>query len=446
MDWDEKLPDELAAKWQNFRTSLKDVEKVHIPRWIGTQKGVPFQLHGFADASNDAYASAIYYRVVTLQDQIKTGLLTSKARVAPIKGKQTIPRLELQAALLTAQLMDTVVTALGDRHITVKFWSDSTTVIHWINKSAHLFKDFVAHRVTEVQEISNKHHASWQYVNTIDNPADVASRGSDATDLLQNNLWWNGPNFLQLDETEWPKMPDSRESEASAYAEETKPRKVHVVTTNSSNSSISILEKFENISKVFLVTAFVLRFVKNIKAAAIKKKLSSNEEIQSPNKQNSVNLVKVAENSEPLNELLKKCPPISRMELIEAEEFLCKQAQASAYAEEISCLRKEKPLPRHSKLVSLAPFIDQNGLIRVGGRLRNAIIPFNVRHPIILPGDSLIAKKLIKMNHLTSLHGGVQMVTRELRQKYWLIGGRNAIRFELFKCTVSNQHPNKWLH
>lgn len=174
--WDEKWPEELLARWLHSRSSLKDVEKLDIPRWIGTRKESPFELHGFADASNDAYAGAIYYRVTTSDGHIKTGLLTSKARVAPVKTKQTIPRLELQAAVLTSQLMDATLKALGDWQIIVNFWSDSTTVLHWLKKSPHTFKDFVAHRVAEVQEISSKHQAAWQYVNTIDNPADVASR------------------------------------------------------------------------------------------------------------------------------------------------------------------------------------------------------------------------------------------------------------------------------
>lgn len=128
-------------------------------------------------------------------------------------------------------------------------------------------------------------------------------------------------------------MPDSTANEASAYATEIKPLKVHVTAAK---PSFSILERFESISTVFLVSAFVLRLMKNLKAAVAKRKtgLTDRDQPKPPEETNiCVNLVDVAEKSEHLSELLKKCEPVRRFELIEAENLWYKLTQASAYAE-----------------------------------------------------------------------------------------------------------------
>lgn len=410
LDWDTKLPEHLLNPWLKFRSTMKEVEKLTIPRWIGTAQSFPFELIGFADASNNAYAAAIYYKVVDERGIIKCGLLTSKARVAPIK-RMTVPRLELQAALLTTQLMETTIKALGDRDITIRYFSDSTTVIAWLKKSPHVLKDFVSHRVCEIQETTKKHRANFRYVPSADNPADVASRGCDAPDLLEANLWWYGPEWLTLEPDRWPKAPESlTTNELDSIKLEEKPPKVHVVT----KENHWLLDDFESISRLNLVTAFVLRFVNNTKAAVAKRKLSG--------------IPKTNGKTEPIVKLLERVAPVKRIELLAAEKFWCKMTQASAYAGDLNFLRKHKELPRNSKLMAANPIIDEDGLLRVGGRLDNALISYNEKHPIILPGNSLLCKKLIMRSHLWLLHGGIQLVKRNLRENYWFTNGRDVVK------------------
>lgn len=88
-----------------------------------------------------------------------------------------------------------------------------------------------------------------------------------------------------------------------------------------------------------------------------------------------------------------------------AEEFWCKFTQESAYSDELKCLRNGKEIPPKSKLNALAPILDAGGMIWVGGRLENANISYDERHPIIVPGDSLFAMKLIKKTHMYLLRG-----------------------------------------
>ena len=123
-------------------------------------------------------------------------------------AKQTIPRLELLACLLASRLLDSVKKALEvesfwtTKVLNIEYvilWTDSTTALHWIRNSEKEYKVWVQNRVTEIRQITST--ATWRYCPTQSNPADVASRGALAVQLINDNKWWHGPNFLQdLDE------------------------------------------------------------------------------------------------------------------------------------------------------------------------------------------------------------------------------------------------------
>ena len=127
------------------------------------------EIHGFSDACNHGYGACLYIR------KISVSLLCSKSRVAPLKT-QTIPRLELNAALLLARLFKNVKDNLDIQFDRAYFWTDSEIVLHWINTSPQLLKMYVANRVTEIQKYTEI--GSWKYVPTESNPADLLSRGA----------------------------------------------------------------------------------------------------------------------------------------------------------------------------------------------------------------------------------------------------------------------------
>ena len=111
------------------------LEQVQLPRCYFSADKKPFlcQLHGFCDASEKAYAAVIYLRTVYTERSVELCLVGSKTRIAPIKG-QTIPRLELLGAVILAQLMDSVHTALKSQLLDRLFyWTDSYTVLCWIH-------------------------------------------------------------------------------------------------------------------------------------------------------------------------------------------------------------------------------------------------------------------------------------------------------------------------
>ena len=104
LDWDDQLPSELLNQWMDMYLRLSQVNEIAVDRLV-LAKGQPteIQLHGFCDSSEKAYGACLYLRSVNQQGEVKTKLLCSKSRVAPVK-KITLPQLELCAALLLALL------------------------------------------------------------------------------------------------------------------------------------------------------------------------------------------------------------------------------------------------------------------------------------------------------------------------------------------------------
>ena len=149
--------------------------------------------------------------VVTEKDHQVT-LLTSEARVTPLKA-MSIPRLELTAARTLAQLLEIVKEALkGEVELTsINLWTDSMTTLWWIrNKKG--WKHYVTNRVNEI--LQKTEIADWRHCPGTQNPADIGSRGMKSAELKENDLWWNGPEWIG-DRNRWPKSEEVEETEES---------------------------------------------------------------------------------------------------------------------------------------------------------------------------------------------------------------------------------------
>ena len=131
-----------------------------------------------------------------------TSIVTSKTRVAPIK-RLTIPRLELNGALILAQLLYHCKNVLDLPLSSVHAWTDSTIVLAWIQGNPRRFKVYVGNRVAQILELIPAD--CWRHVVSEDNPADCASRGMFPSELLIHDLWWDGPSWLKSEPSQWPK-------------------------------------------------------------------------------------------------------------------------------------------------------------------------------------------------------------------------------------------------
>ncbi|XP_076301700.1 uncharacterized protein LOC143219711 [Lasioglossum baleicum] len=406
-DWDERLPADLLEKWQSYCRSLQDLNEIRIPRWTGvTSTTAEYELHGFSDASSRAFAAAVYIRVIQANTSVKTTLIAAKSKVAPLKTL-SIPRLELNAAVLLSKLIESILSTLQCPTAPIYCWTDSTVVLDWMNKHPSTWNTFVANRVADIQ--SRLPSASWRHVPTASNPADCASRGILPSELRDHALWWHGPPWLGKSPQHWPaRRTDCRETDPNHDATviaELRGGRVHTVAPETTNMELP--EQFSSWPKLLRVTAYILRFITNARPK---------------------------QSSEP-----KTLTRLTAVNVNEARLYWCRTAQCAAFPNEIQALRQGRALPSKSPLLKLHPFLDEHNIVRLGGRLRHSTLPYDEKHPIILP-NGRIAELIVDHAHLRALHGGPQLTLRIMRQMYWVIGARNMVRFRIYRCVACTRH------
>ncbi|KAK9675153.1 Protein of unknown function (DUF1759) [Popillia japonica] len=200
LDWDESVPLDLHTKWLSYRNRLKQLNEIKIPRYVILRNSTKIEMHTFSDASEKGYGACIYLKSYS-EEKIHISLLAAKTRVAPLKHV-TLPRLELCAAVIAAQLANKFKNILNIPIHKEYYWCDSQITLHWIQSSENKWKTYVANRVSEIQQLTN--HNDWHYVISCDNAADLLTRGILPNQLLTLHLWWNGPNWLSNREIEFP--------------------------------------------------------------------------------------------------------------------------------------------------------------------------------------------------------------------------------------------------
>lgn len=168
------------------------MKPVLIPKNICPENIILIQLIDFADASIAAYGCAIYLRVIDQQGKVTMSLLCSKSRIAPKCNKLSVPRLELNAALLPGKLITRVHNLITLEN--VMLFSDSKVVLAWLSTDPALLNAYVANRVHKIKKDTISYQ--WFYIKSSDNPADCLSRGIHPTELQCNQLWWFGPPRL----------------------------------------------------------------------------------------------------------------------------------------------------------------------------------------------------------------------------------------------------------
>ena len=202
IDWDETLLEPEFTRWKQWLRELESVKSFRLERCyqLTDFQMKTAELHVFCDASSKAYAAVAYWRFSLFDGSFHTALITSKSRVAPLKI-MSIPRLELQAALLGTRLAKMIISEHKFQITRRVFWSDSKTVLHWIKKDPRDFKIFVANRLDEIR--NNSLVFEWKWVSTKENPADDGTRFTPGA-LSRSSRWCLGPKFLRSNETLWP--------------------------------------------------------------------------------------------------------------------------------------------------------------------------------------------------------------------------------------------------
>ena len=395
--WDDSLPQAIHQSWRQWRSELHLLTERHIPRCYYPKNADidSLELHGFCDASENAYAGVVHLRVLDRRGNAYISLVVSKTKVAPIK-RLTIPRLELCGAKLLAQLLQHTQRALSIPTESVNAWTDSTIVLNWLIGNPRRFKTFVGNRVSHIMQLIPPDR--WNHVSSSDNPADCASRGLFPSELVTHELWWNAPDWLRLPSTHWPTQSSlPRES----LAEEERNICLHIVAKNP--DPVISLEQYSSFLRLKRITAWIRRFIDNCRRSKQERQTSLY---------------------------------LSTSELMTSEAYWISLTQQHAFATEIEALKKDESLPKSSRLFSLHPLLDSSGLLRVGGRCQNTQMPYSLIHPVILPGKHPITSLLISSEHRRLMHAGPTLLAASLNRRYYVVGCRKIVRSITRGCII----------
>lgn len=386
--WDEPVPENVLNIWKRYHTELQCIQQVHITRRITMDGTITYQLHTFSDSSEKGYAAAVYLRCDN-GVSVRCHLITAKSKVAPLK-RVTIPRLELCGAVLAAKLLSFVHGVLKSMLPidAMHAWTDSTTTLAWIQSSPHRWATFIANRTSQLQSLTPP--SMWRYVPTTANPVDCASRGLYPSELLHHPMWWNGPAFLSQDISTWPPISKPSESELT----DVEVRKITLLVTTHPSIFDQLFLRLSSLQKILRVITYCHKIVRKVKS-----------HIVSP----------------------------SPAELAHALKLIILAVQHQSFPEEY--IRTHTQTHKgHSKLRGLNIFFDEHGICRVGGRLDNANIPYDQKHPILLPRSHRFTDLLIDDFHRNLKHPGATTLLGIIQQQYWIVSGRQVIRSRLRHC------------
>ena len=197
LDWDVIVPDETLKLWRSWYEEAEILHQLNIQRCLQIgelRKGDKVQLHHFADASERAYGACSYVRIETDTGRVLVHLIMAKSRVAPL-ASVTVPRIELMAAVVATRLSVTLEKELRLAEVQHYYWTDCKIVLGYLRNEVKRFKIFVANRVQQIHDVSDV--TQWRHIAGVNNPADLASRGLSASNLVSSELWFKGPPFLQ---------------------------------------------------------------------------------------------------------------------------------------------------------------------------------------------------------------------------------------------------------
>ena len=406
-NWDEPLASEEERYWSEWRKQLIKLQAIEIPRVV--DKSNVIAIHGFSDASEVAYGAVIYAELHQNGETVWS-LLASRSRLSPKKA-ETIPRLELCAALLLVKLMSVVRQGLNLPSVPVRLWSDSMITLHWIKRGTNL-KIFAHNRVQTIRELSKSWQ--WGFIRGELNPADILSRGSTPEIFIECDVWWKGPDLDKNTDL----MEELSEDDRNIAQKEEKRCIEEAITINVLTTSDNVIDmitkKVSSLRRLTRILSAVSRFVENCKKGRKRNLLGSKDELASAARR--ITFLPEEEDN--------------------ALKLLVKTQQSIWFAEEIKALQRFGRVHKDSKINMLTPFLDSHGLMRILGRLKESNLDYESKHPLLLPADSPLSALIVRRAHWQTLHGGYSLMAAEIRQKIWITRLRALCKREVSRCSV----------
>ena len=358
-EWNEAIPLALQAQVEHWIQASKF--KLEFPRYVGSVQ----ELHLFADASEQAYAVAVY----AVSSEGRSNLVMSKTKVKPLKVV-TLPRMELMGSMLAANLFGHLQGQEMDAE-KILFWTDSEIVLNWIQAESSDYKTFVGNRVSEIQTTTKSGH--WLWTPSKLNPADIPSRGIWPLTPEQEQLWRHGPEFLVT--REYPTQPGF-----SRPTEELRKVAINANITQPYESLLDV-ERFSKLKRLVNTMCYVFRFV---------------------NRNGGKGALEADERKKALKQIVK-------------------EDQAKFFAKDIAQIKQNGQVSRKSHLRALNPTLDDEGMLRMCSRDMHY-------NPIILHPSSHVTKLIAQDYHEENLHCGAPATLTLIREKFWIIRGLQTIK------------------
>ena len=265
---------------------------------------------------------------------------------------------------------------------------------------------FITNRVNSILQASSPQQ--WRHVPTAENPADCASRGMMPADLLAHNLWWEGPDWLYQEPISIPWQPPRKPLLAPELRLPTNINAIH-------QTPPPFLEgRYSSYHKLISVTAWCLRFFHKVTK---QKGVSSDKHL-------------------------------TAKELYQAEHVLARLSQARSFPKEREALLHDRTLAPSSRLLSLAPYLDQELLLRVGRRLSNSCLTMSQKHPVIVDAKDILMTLLCTYLHVCLGHCGPTLLLVALGRRFHVVNARRLTRSICSQCKVCRKaaprtHPQQ---
>ena len=400
LEWSQAVPEEIQTALESWVSEMVAFRNFRTPRQFTPSVRIPIRrrLHVFGDASPLAYAAAAYIENVYDDGASAFALVMCRSRLAP-RDAQKFPRLELLAALMAVRLKNFLVDRLTVERFRLS--TDSTITFHWVTSTnPGWWRTFIYNRVKEIQASSRPE--LWYHIRGDSNIADLATRGIRATELVENPEWFFGPSWLSLPEGQQPiSQPHATCAES-----------LHLVQSEIKRISAPVLPRdrlidiarYSSLGRVLRVMINVLRFTYRARRRDV---------------------------------------PDSREMCRLAEAHLIAVTQAEFFGEELARIRAGQRPPSTSKLAAFSLFIDK-GLLRARTRLtEGTLLTYDEKNPVIIPGESHLARLLIIDTHRINAHFGVATVLAHLRRRYWVTRGRQIVKSLLNRCVICRKKQSR---
>ena len=509
LTWKEPLPQDLKERFMKWLATRDGLRQVSVPRWTSTwELGESLvDLCVYADASNEGYgASAYLRRYLPGEETVRTWLIFGKGHVVPtrmhvdkfegqIDHNGSIPRVELTAARLAAEICSMVQREGGETFNNVYLFADSMSVILWLRDVDRKHKTFEFFRLRRIWNLTEV--PWWRYCPTDSNPSDILTHplSCRARDAEKWRLYLEGPEWLRLPTSQWPTEPDIPADKLVDIAvfnalvdfdtttlfppRQSPPRTAPVSVSNgvtsapalevtpldspsnssSASSSASLSSSLHASSlpgrSVSLAPVDHRTIVPPVRDLILELTEKRSKWAAKVNK-----IARLTQYLQQFKNFVRRRPvcPIVRTfalpsEFTVAEKTLLAAIQRKYFTAEMQLLLSNAVFSpnakghefgnRKSRLTNLNPFLD-GLLMRSGSRIEHADVAYDTRFPIVLPAKSTEVYSLVRHIHETMGHAQQTHLLNLLRRRFCILDERatvaHIIRYCL-KCQRFDKSP-----